>query len=159
MTQASVIPIAAAAKKDRNLRIRERLFPDAESWVFKNKSGGFVSLPILFRRVVKLLKPKQLQLIVYLWLRTDKYSICYPTLDDIAHELGQQNISRLKKTLRELESLALLRIRAEKGRMYFLVCDPRHCLLKLRNENKIEDWELDDANDLLEQLKQPPIMR
>lgn len=161
MKMTTVIPIPSAQKsgsaKDRNLRIRDRLFPNADQFVFNNKKGGFVSLPILYRRLLKLMKPKQLELLIYLWLRSDKYGLCFPGFDEIAHELGQQSVSRLKKTARELKTMMLIKTRNSKGRPYFLVADPRHALHKMYKDGKIEEWELEDANELLEQLKLQPI--
>jgi len=141
----------------KNLRIRQRLFPKAESLVFKNTAGGFVSFPILVRRLLKYLKPKELEMLVYLWLRTDKYYLCYPTVDEIASELGLENTSRVKKTIRELETASLVQTRTSQGRMYFLVLDPRHALKKLHDEGKLEEEELGEINELLEKLKHPPI--
>ncbi len=141
----------------KNLRIRQRLFPDAESLVFKNAAGGFVSFPIVVRRLLKHLKPKELELLVYLWLRTDRYYLCYPTVDEIASELGLENTSRMKKTIRELETASLLQTRTSQGRMYFLVLDPRHAIKKLYDEDKIEEGELREINELLEKLKHAPI--
>lgn len=141
----------------RNLRIRQRLFPEAESWVFKNTAGGFVSFPIVFRRLLKHLKPKQLEMLVYLWLRTDKYYLCFPTFDEVASELGLQNTSRVKKTIRELETASLVQTRTNQGRTYFLVLDPRHAIRKLLDERKIEAGEMHEINELLEKLKQPRI--
>jgi len=141
----------------RNLRIRQRLFPQAEAWAFKNKTGGFVSFPIVFRRLLRHLKPKQLEMLVYLWLRTDKYYLCFPTLDEIASELGLQNTSRVKSTIRELETASLVQTRTSQGRMYFLVLDPRHAIKKLHDEKKIEEGQMIEINELLDKLKQPRI--
>jgi hypothetical protein len=156
-----VIPIPSAQKstaaKDRNLRIRERLFASADQFVFNNKTGGFVSFPILFRRLLKFMKPKQVELLIYLWLRSDKHGLCFPGFDEIAHELGQKSVPRLKKTARELESLKLIETRNSKGRTYFLVGDPRHGLHKMYQDGKIQESEIEDANDLLEQLRLQPI--
>ena len=141
----------------RNLRIRQRLFPNAESLAFKNTAGGFVSFPILVRRLLKYLKPKELEMLVYLWLRSDKYYLCYPTVDEIASELGLENTSRVKKTIRELETASIVQTRTSQGRMYFLVLDPRHALKKLHDDGKLEEEELGEINELLEKLNHPPI--
>jgi len=137
----------------KNLRIRERLFPKAGSFVFKNSAGGFVSFPIVMRRLLRHLKPKQLEMLVYLWLRCDRYYLCYPTVDEIASELGLQNTSRVKKTIRELETASLVQTRTSQGRMYFLVLDPRHAFKKLYDEGDIEKDELEEINELLGKLK------
>src|SRR2546426_6451948 len=126
-------PVPSQPKRsanDRNKRIVKRLFPDAASFVFDNKDGGFVSFPILMRKLLRHLKPTQLELLVYLWLRSDRYGLCYPTLDAIAHELGQQNTTRLKKTLTGLEGhFGLIKTHTHEGRTYFLVCEPRQTLV------------------------------
>src|SRR5260370_4634510 len=137
----------------KNLRIRQRLFPKADSLVFKNATGGFVSFPIVLRRLLRHLKPKQLEMLVYLWLRCDRYYLCYPTVDEIASELGLQNTSRVKRSIRELETAYLVQTRTSQGRMYFLVLDPRHAFKKLYDDGKIEKAELEEINELLEKLK------
>jgi predicted NACHT family NTPase len=161
MTMTTVIPIPSVQKsgsaKDKNLKIRDRHFANANQFVFDNKKGGFVSLPILFRRLLKFMKPKQLELLIYLWLRTDKYGLCFPGFDEIAHELGQKSVPRLKKTARELETMKLIETRNSKGRTYFIVGDPRHGLHKMYQDGKIQESEIEDANDLLEQLRLQPI--
>jgi hypothetical protein len=155
---AAVSPQNKGTANDRNRRIVKRLFPNAESFVFANDKGGFVSFPILMRKLLKHLKPTQLELLVYLWLRSDKYGLCYPTLEAIAHELGQQNTTRLKKIVRELEQdLRLIKTHTHEGRIYFLVGDPRHAVVNLRKRGIIDDAGIDDANELLGQLKLPLI--
>ena len=105
------------------------------------------------RRLLRHLKPKQLEMLVYLWLRCDRYYLCYPTVDEIASELGLQNTSRVKKTIRELETASLVQTRTSQGRMYFLVLDPRHAFKKLYDEGDIEKDELEEINELLGKLK------
>jgi hypothetical protein len=145
---------------DRNYEIVRRLFPEAESFVFENSGGGFVSFPILMRKVLKYLKPKQLELLVYLWLRSDRYGLCYPDLDTIAYELGHLNKTRLKKTLGELEvEFCLIKTRSDQGRTYFMVGDPRHSLAKLGREGKAAQIDVEEANGLLAQLRLPPIVK
>ena len=141
---------------DRNLKIRRRVFPNAEAVVFKNVRG-FVSLPILLRKLLRYLKPKQLEVLVYLWLRSDQYGLCYPTVEEIADELGQQNTSRIRKTVRDLEEMSFLSTSVQRGRTYFLVHDPRHAVAKLRKRGKLRNDEFDEIKDLLDMLKLPPI--
>jgi DNA-binding MarR family transcriptional regulator len=109
------------------------------------------------RRLLKHLKPKQLEMLVYLWVSTDRYYLCYPTVDEIASELGLENTSRVKKTIRELETASLVQTRTSQGRMYFLVLDPRHALKKLHHDGELGGDELDEINELLEKLKHPPL--
>lgn len=148
---------AGSQSPNRNLKIRDRLFPKADSFVFDNSTGGFISLPILLRKVLRHLKPTQLELLIYLWLRTDRYGLCYPTLDEIAYELGQQNTSRLRKTIGDLERGGFISSRNEKGRMYFLVHDPRHALTRMSEKGMLQTHDMDEINELLEKLKLPRI--
>jgi hypothetical protein len=148
-------PLSPSA--ERNRRIRERLFPQATALVFDNEKGGFVSLPIILRKLLKKLKPTELELLVYLWLRSDMWGLCYPTIDEIAAELGQQNTSRVRKTLRGLESKSLIITRSDKGRMYFVVVDPRHAIVTLQAQGHMTPDEVVEANELLGHLKQPAV--
>ena len=88
----------AERKKVRDLRLRERYFPEAENLVFETAKSGFVPLPIILRKLMRQLSPPQLRVLVYLQTRCSKYFICYPTLEEIAHDLGlgsRRNLTRI----------------------------------------------------------------
>jgi predicted transcriptional regulator len=104
------------------------------------------------------LKPNQLELLIYLMLRADEYGLCFPTLEEIAHELGRENnVSRLRKTVRELETMGFIITRAASGRMYFLVQDPRHAVPKLLSQGKLKEEDVVATNELLTLLKLSPV--
>ncbi len=144
---------------DRNLRIRQRLFPGAETLVFNNASGGYVSFPILLRKLLRYMKPTELELLAYLWLRSDMHGLCFPTVEEIADELGQQSTSRIRKTVRQLQTSRFISTRVDKGRTYFLVHDPRHAVVQLYKQGTVGDGELEDINELLAKLKLPLISK
>src|SRR6266404_1244813 len=138
----------------RNLRIRNRVFPAGASVIFDTSKGGYAPAPILLRKLLRFLKPTQLELLLYLMLRADEHALCYPTVEEIAHELGKENnISRLRRTIRELEAMGFIATCKDGGRMYFLVLDPRHAVVKLHGLTKLHDDDLASVNELLSVLK------
>ena len=92
-------------------------------------------------------------------LRADEHALCYPTVEEIAHELGKENnVSRLRRTLRDLEAMGFIVTGKDSGRMYFLVQDPRHAVVKLHALSKLHDDDLASINELLGVLKLPTIV-
>ncbi|MGB2677905.1 MAG: helix-turn-helix domain-containing protein [Candidatus Acidiferrum sp.] len=144
----------------RNLKIRDRLFPQSASFVFDTKKGGFAPAPIILRKLLNVLTPTQMELLLYLMLRADQNGLCFPTHKEIAHELKREkNLSRLRKTFRELETMGIIEIRVEKGRTYFLVRDPRHAVPNLYAAGKFTEEDIAGANDLMKilGLKEIPV--
>ncbi len=56
--------------------------------VFDVAEKGFVPVPIILRKLIRHLSAPELRVLVYLQLRASRYGICYPTYDEIVHELG-----------------------------------------------------------------------
>ena len=53
-------------------------------------------MPILMRKAMKYLSPVELRVLVYLQTRCSRFMICYPTLEEIAHDLdlaGRRNLT------------------------------------------------------------------
>ena len=147
----------AERKKVRDLRLRERYFPEAENLVFETAKSGFVPLPIILRKLMRQLSPPQLRVLVYLQTRCSKYFICYPTLEEIAHDLGLGSRRNLTPHLRELERKKFISTTTGAGKKYFLVHDPRIAIEHLVERDEIDPDQLSEINELLEDLKQEPI--
>src|SRR4051812_24524024 len=86
---------------DRDLRLREQFFPDAEDLIFDTSSKGYGPLPILLRKLLRHMSAPELRVLVYLYTRASKYRICYPTLEEMAEELdiNRKNLAQPIKNL------------------------------------------------------------
>ena len=73
--------------KERDLRLREQFFPNMEALLFDTASKGYGPLPIMLRKVLRHLSGPELRVLIYLYTRSSKYRICYPTVEEIAEEL------------------------------------------------------------------------
>lgn len=138
-------------KTPRDLRYRNKLFPDAEKKVFKTADGGFVPLPILFRKMLRYLSAAEVRIYLYLLTRVSRYGICYPPESEMAHEIG---VSR-KNITPHLNSLAekkLISIRNSGGRNYYLVHDPRYALRAMAHAGALGENDLLSTNELIEDL-------
>ncbi len=90
----------------RTLRLRNQYFPGAEKVVIDVGRGGFVPMPIIIRKVMRHLSAPELRVLTYLQLRCDRYFICFPTLEEMAHELdlaGRRNLTPHLKALEQKE--------------------------------------------------------
>jgi GNAT superfamily N-acetyltransferase len=65
--------------------------------VFDVAEKGFVPVPIILRKLIRHLTAPELRVLIYLQLRASRYGICYPTYDEIVHELGLMERHALKK--------------------------------------------------------------
>src|ERR1017187_2326180 len=83
------------AKEPKDLRLRKQHFPKAEDLVFDRKRG-FVPVPIILRKLLRHISAPELRVLVYLQTRCSKYFICYPTLEEIAHDLGLNGRKNLR---------------------------------------------------------------
>ena len=88
-------PQQQSASKDRDLRLREQFFSGIEPKLFDTASKGYGPLPIMVRKVLRHISGPELRVLIYLYTRASKYRICYPTMDEIANELGlhRKNLS------------------------------------------------------------------
>jgi hypothetical protein len=146
-----------SAKGPKDLRYRNQYFPGAERFVFDTHRKGFVPLPIILRKILWFLTPPELRVFVYLALRASKYGICYPTEEEIAHELGLAGRKNLTPHLRSLEKKHFIKTHTAFGKKFFLVHDPRIAIELLVQSGKVDEARLFEINDLLEDLGQPPI--
>ena len=148
-----------AIREPKDMRYRRQYFPDAESAVFDTARKGFVPLPIVLRKSLRLLTPPELRVLIYLMTRASRYGICYPTEEEIAHDLGLSGRKNLTPHLRSLEGKHFIATRTGAGKKFFLVHDPRVALERLAKGSKLNEDQLFEINELLEDLHQQPISR
>src|SRR3954471_25067534 len=85
---AAATPPKPAAPIAKDLLLRQRFFPDAEQVIFDASTKGYGPLPIMLRKLLRHMKAIELRVLMYLYMRSGKYRICYPTVDEIAEEIG-----------------------------------------------------------------------
>ena len=144
-------------KEERDLRLRQRYFPEAEKRVFSTGTAGFVPMPIVMRKAMRHLRPPELRVLVYLQTRCSRHFVCYPTLDEIAHDLNLAGRRNLTPHLKVLEKKKFISTATGGGKKYFLVHDPRVAIEHLVESGEISADELFDINELLSDLNQAPI--
>lgn len=145
------------AREPKDLRYRRQFFPNAEELVFDTAQKGFVPLSILLRKLLRHLTPPELRVFVYLCLRASRYGICYPTLEEMAYELGLSGRKNVSPHLKSLEEKHLISTRTAGGKKYFLVHHPRVATEHLAGQGKLREGELYEINELCDDLHQPPI--
>ncbi len=143
-------------KGSRQERIRNDVFPGAEGDVFDTATKGFVPVPLEFRYLLRYLTAAETRVLLYLQLRTSKEGICFPTVDEVAHDLGMTP-RHVRPHLHDLQEKGFLRMRARGGKTYFLLLDPAVIIRTLVAKNKIGSEELREINNLREDLKRDPI--
>jgi hypothetical protein len=148
-----------SAKEPKDLRYRKQYFPDAEKVIFDTKRKGFVPMAIVLRKILWFLTPPELRVLVYLMLRASRYGICYPTEEEIAHELGMSGRKNLTPHLRSLEQKHFIQTHTASGKKFFLIHDPRVAIERLAQSGQVNDDHLFEINDLLEDLGQQPVSK
>src|ERR1017187_3342093 len=144
------------AKEPKDLRLRKQHFPKAEDLVFDRKRG-FVPVPIILRKLLRHISAPELRVLVYLQTRCSQHFICYPTLEEIAHDLGLNGRKNLTPHLKALEKKKFISTVTAAGKKLFLVHDPRVAIEHLVQTGKITPDELFDINELRGDLGQDPI--
>lgn len=150
---------AAPQKVPRDLRYRRQLFPGSDDLVFKVTEKGFVPIPIILRRLLRRLTAPEVRVLLYLHLRSSRYSICYPQISEIVHELGLTSRKNLMPHLKSLEERGFIAVRESSGRTFFLIYDPRVAIKKLLDAGQLTESELAEINDLYVDLNQMTIER
>src|SRR5271157_5496662 len=117
--------IESQTKVPKDLRYRRQFLPGAEGEVFDVSEKGFVPLPIILRKLIRHLTAPELRVLIYLQLRASRYGICYPTYDEIVHELGLMGRKNLLPHLKSLEQKRFIATHAAAGKTFFLIHDPR----------------------------------
>ncbi len=144
-------------KANRDERIRNELFPGSENSIFNTKNRGFVPTPIEWRLLLRFLTPPQCRVLLYLQLRTGKEGICFPTVEEIAHDLGVSAAKNVRPHLKALEEKGFIRSGRKGGRTYYLMHDPSVAITRLVKRKEMSAEYLRDVNDLRENLGREPI--
>jgi hypothetical protein len=144
-------------KEDKDLRLRKQHFPNAEELVLNTGKAGFVPMPIIMRKLMRHISPPELRVLVYLQTRCSKYFICYPTLEEMAHDLGLAGRKNLTPHLKALEKKKFITQASSGGKTFFLVHDPRVAVEHLVETGAISKDELYDINELRHDLNQTEI--
>ena len=146
-------------KIPKDLRYRRQFFPDAENMVFDVSEKGFVPVPIILRKLIRHISAPELRVLIYLYLRASRYGICYPTYDEIVHELGLMGRKNLLPHLKSLEQKRFIATHSAAGRTFFLVHDPRVAIAHLLETGELTEQELFEINELYADLNQKPATR
>lgn len=144
-------------KLAKDERFRDQFFPGGAAKVFNTKAGGFVPLPIVYRKLLGKLGHAEVRALIYLLLRASRQGLCYPPMEDMVRELGLKTKKHLMPALTSLEAKGFISMYNARGRWFFLVHDPRIAVVKLRELNQISDEEILEIDDLYIDLNQPPV--
>lgn len=144
-------------REPRDLRFRRQYFPEAENAVFDTSEKGFVPVPILLRKLLRFLSAPELRILLYLQLRASRFGICYPTLEEISHELGLAGRKNITPHIHSLEKKKFIATRNVAGKNFYLIFDPRVVVEHLYRSAQLSAEELYEVNDLLADLGQEPI--
>jgi hypothetical protein len=155
-TEDKASPQTNQTKEPKDLRLRKQHFPKADELVFDRKKG-FVPMPIIMRKLLRRISPPELRVLVYLQTRCSQYFICYPTLEEIAHDIGLNSRKNLTPHLTALEKKKFISTATASGKKFFLVHDPRVAIEHLVHTGKINQDELFDINELRHDLNQDAI--
>jgi len=148
----------STSSEPRDLRLRNQYFPGASTKVFDTGKKGFVPLPIIIRKLMRKLSPPELRVLVYLQTRCSQYFICFPTLEEMAHDLDLKGRRNLTPHIKSLQKKKFIATAAGGGKTYFLVHDPRVAILHMVETGEISASELFEINELLRDLKQDAIV-
>ena len=144
-------------KEPKDLRYRRQYFPDADDLVFHTKQKGFIPLPIMLRKLIAHLTPPELRVLIYLYLRASRHGICYPTTEEMVHELGLTGRKNLTPHIESLEQKGFISTNEGSGKRFFLIHDPRVAIQHLAKQGSLKEQELFDINELYKDLGQTPL--
>lgn len=143
--------------ESKDLRCRTEYFPEADKLVFDTGKKGFVPLPIAFRKLLRYLTPPELRVFIYLSMRASKYGICYPSNDEMIHELGLTSKKNLDPHVKSLREKRFISVAHGGGKHYYLIHKPEVVIRHLLETGQIDDSALREINELLKDLGQTPI--
>jgi hypothetical protein len=146
----------STVREPKDLRLRNQYFPDAEKLVFHRKKA-FVPQPIIMRKLLRYLTPPEVRVLVYLQTRCSQYFICYPILEEMAHDLGLAGTRNLKPLIRSLVQKRFISTNGGGGKTFFLVHDPRVAVVHLVETGVINEAGLFEINDVLKDLTEDEI--
>ena len=145
------------AKEPRDLRLRKQYFPDAEHQVFDTRKKGFVPMPIIMRKLMRHLRPPELRVLIYLQTRCSRYFICFPTFEEMAHDLRLAGRRNLTPHIKSLETKKFIATATGGGKKFFLVLDPRIAIAHMVETRQMNEDDLFEINEVLRDLKQEAI--
>ena len=148
---------ASSRRPPRDLRYRERLFPDADRLVFSTSSRGFVPVPIILRKLLRFLTSPEVRVLLYLYLRSSRYSICYPPTEEIIIDLGLTSKKNLLPHITSLAEKHFISVSTSGSRTFYLVHDPRVAAQAMLNAGNLSEDDIAEINDLLMDLGQGAI--
>lgn len=146
----------AEVKLHKDERYRNKCFPGAESEVMKPKGGGYFPFATVSRKLLKHMKDSELRVWVYLQARAGKWFITYPTYEEVQAETGLSK-GAVSKAIKGLELKGFIKSCNDVGTRRYLLRDARLAMLRLREMKLMSADDFDDANYLLEVLKQPKV--
>jgi hypothetical protein len=149
-------PQMAEAKQHKDERYRAKCFPGSELEVMTPKKGGYFPVATVSRKLLKYMKDSELRVWMYLQARAGKWFITYPTYEEIQLETGLSK-GAVSKAVKGLELKGFIRSCNDVGTRRYLIRDPRLAMLRLRELDVMSPADFDDANYLLEVLKQPTV--
>ncbi|HYC93618.1 MAG TPA: hypothetical protein VEO54_30720 [Thermoanaerobaculia bacterium] len=142
---------------DREERLRAELFPEHQNSVFDTRKAGFVPVAIEYRKLLRYLTPPQVRILLYLLLRVSRAGICFPTIDEIAYDLGVAAKKHLRPLIADLERKGFIQVASSGGRTYYLILDPSVAITTLRKDGVIDDEHFLEINRLRGDLKREEI--
>lgn len=146
-------------RKPRDLRYREQFFPNADRLVFDVGDKGFVPVPIILRKLFRILSSPEIRILLYLYLRASRYGICYPSHEEIVHDLGLAGKKNLLPHIASLEEKRFLSVCANGSRTFYLIHDPRIAILHRIEQGLLKNEDLFEINDLYADLNQSQVIR
>jgi hypothetical protein len=146
----------AEPKQHRDERYRTKCFPGAELEVMTPKKGGYFPFATVSRKLLKYMKDSELRVWVYLQARAGPWFITYPTYEEIQAETGLSK-GAVSKAIKGLELKGFIKSCNDIGTRRYLIRDPKLAMSRLREMNLMSTDDFDDANYLLEVLKQQTV--
>jgi hypothetical protein len=146
----------AEPKQHKDERYRLKCFPGAELEVMVPKKGGYFPFATVSRKLLRYLKDSELRVWVYLQARAGQWFITYPTYEEIQAETGLSK-GAVSKAIKGLELKGFIRSCNDVGTRRYLIRDPRLAMSRLREMKLMTAGDFDDANYLLEVLKQTAV--
>lgn len=145
------------AEKSKDEKYIEKYFGTVS--IFDKDNKGYVPLPIIYRKLLNLLTAPELRVLIYLMTRCSKAGLCYPSLEEIQHDLGLTSRRNLTPHLKGLEAKKFIITRTGNGKKFFVVQNPVEAVKHGLSTGTVTDDLLDEINQLLEDLKRSPIKR
>jgi hypothetical protein len=141
-------------KRSQVQKIRERLFPDTETFV--SKGGGYVPLPIVLRHAQFLFSPREWQIYTYVLMRSGPDSVAWFTLQELAWDLDFRSIPKLKPYVDKLVDAGWLKHQTSQGKDYYIAPEP---LSVFRARRDVPQERIDAMDELIDLLKKEPRRR